>query len=81
MPSDNHNRRPDRIIVNGLLVDALIGVHDFERLGRQRVRFDVESDQIGEVMASLSEYGIQTLVTQPPSLEELFLRHYDRADA
>lgn len=56
------------------------GVHDGDSDGN-RVRFDVESDQIGEVMASLSEYGIQTLVTQPPSLEELFLRHYDRADA
>lgn len=56
------------------------GVHDGHSDGN-RVRFDVESDHIGEVMASLSEYGIQTLVTQPPSLEELFLRHYDRADA
>jgi dihydroneopterin aldolase len=33
---------PDRIIVNGLVVDAFIGVHDFERGQRQRVRFDVE---------------------------------------
>jgi len=40
--------RPDRIIVNGLLVDAFIGVHDFERLGRQRVRFDVEVDTVDD---------------------------------
>ncbi|HSM67967.1 MAG TPA: dihydroneopterin aldolase [Ilumatobacteraceae bacterium] len=33
---------PDRIIVNGLVVDAHIGVHDFERDAPQRVRFDVE---------------------------------------
>jgi dihydroneopterin aldolase len=38
--------RPDRILVSGLLVDAFIGVHDFERLERQRVRFDVEVDTI-----------------------------------
>ncbi len=32
---------PDRIIVNGLVVDAPIGVHDFEREALQRVRFDI----------------------------------------
>ena len=37
---------PDRIIVRGLVVDTFIGVHDFERLERQRVRFDVEVDTI-----------------------------------
>jgi len=37
---------PDRIIVNGLVVDAYIGVHDFEREQRQRVRFDVEIDTV-----------------------------------
>jgi dihydroneopterin aldolase len=37
---------PDRIIVNGLVVDAFIGVHDFEHERRQRVRFDVEIDTV-----------------------------------
>ncbi len=37
---------PDRIIVNGLVVDTFIGVHDFERRNRQRVRFDIEIDTI-----------------------------------
>jgi 7,8-dihydroneopterin aldolase/epimerase/oxygenase len=39
---------PDRIIVNGLVVDAYIGVHDFEREQRQRVRFDVEIDTVDD---------------------------------
>ncbi len=39
---------PDRIIVNGLVVDAFIGVHDFERERRQRVRFDVEIDTVAD---------------------------------
>lgn len=38
--------RPDRIIVQAHVVDAFIGVHDFERLERQRVRFDVEVDTV-----------------------------------
>jgi dihydroneopterin aldolase len=39
---------PDRIIVNGLVVDAFIGVHDFEHHRRQRVRFDVEIDTVAD---------------------------------
>ena len=38
--------RPDRIVVSGLIVETFIGVHDFERLDRQRVRFDIEVDTI-----------------------------------
>ena len=37
---------PDRIIVNGLVVDCFIGVHDVERRARQQVRFDVEVDTV-----------------------------------
>ena len=31
-------------------------------------------------MRQLSTVGIRSLTSQPPTLEELFLRHYDRAD-
>ena len=37
---------PDRVVVTGLVVDAFIGVHDFEHAERQRVRFDVEVDTV-----------------------------------
>lgn len=52
MPSDLHPPvqmsalAPDRIVVSGLVVHAFIGVHDFERLERQRMRFDVEVDTV-----------------------------------
>jgi dihydroneopterin aldolase len=39
---------PDRIIVNGLVVDAHIGVHDFEHGTAQRVRFDVAVDTVDD---------------------------------
>lgn len=39
---------PDRVIVNGLVVDAHIGVHDFERDAPQRVRFDVEVETVDD---------------------------------
>ena len=31
---------------------------------------------VGEALQALGELGIQTLTSQPPTLEELFLRHY-----
>lgn len=39
---------PDRIIVNGLVVDASIGVHDFEHEAPQRVRFDIAIDTVDD---------------------------------
>jgi dihydroneopterin aldolase len=36
----------DRVIVNGLVVETYIGVHDFERDAPQRVRFDIEVETV-----------------------------------
>lgn len=50
---------PDRIVVRSLIVHAFIGVHDFERLERQRVRFDVEVDTVegyADTVRSTGEY-------------------------
>jgi len=50
---------PDRIVVDGLVVDAFIGVHHFERLARQRVRIDVEVDTVDEyadIVRTTGEY-------------------------
>jgi ABC-2 type transport system ATP-binding protein len=43
-----------------------------------RLRCAVPTDQIGELLRELGPYGITTLTCQPPTLEQLFLRHYDR---
>ncbi|MGH3506941.1 MAG: ABC transporter ATP-binding protein, partial [Nocardioidaceae bacterium] len=41
-----------------------------------RVRFDVDSDHLDGAIAHLSSLGIRSLVSHPPTLEELFLRQY-----
>ena len=41
-----------------------------------RVRFDVDSDHLGRRPAHLTELGVRSLSSAPPTLEELFLRHY-----
>ncbi|WP_250002454.1 ABC transporter ATP-binding protein [Actinoplanes sp. M2I2] len=54
---------------------TLIGVHDFQ-LDHDRVRFDVDADALEPALRKLVQVGVRSLVSQPPSLEELFLRQY-----
>ena len=62
----------------------LPGVHDIQIDGL-RARFDVDGDHLDAVVRRISELGIRSLTSHPPTLEELFLRHYgdelDKADA
>ena len=53
----------------------LPGVHALHVEG-SRVRFDVDTSHLDAVVRRLSELGVRSLVSQPPTLEELFLRHY-----
>jgi ABC-2 type transport system ATP-binding protein len=66
-------------------LDRLGGVHDLVvdpgQDGGSRVRCEVDSDKLENVLRLLVTAGVRTLVSQPPTLEELFLRHYaDGAD-
>ena len=51
------------------------GVHDVAREDG-RVSFDVDGDELGAVLRHLTEFGVRSLTSNPPTLEELFLRHY-----
>ena len=66
--------------VSGL--DSLPGVHDLHLEGN-RARFDVDTSQLDGALRHLMRFGIRSLTSQPPTLEELFLRHYgdDLAEA
>ncbi|MGW6279416.1 ABC transporter ATP-binding protein [Kribbella sp. NPDC055071] len=59
---------------NGLA--QLPGIHSLEIEGN-RIRCEVDTAQLDAVMRQLSASGIKSLVAQPPTLEELFLRHYE----
>lgn len=41
------------------------------------LRAQVDGDSLGEVIKALGNAGVRSLVSQPPTLEDLFLRHYD----
>lgn len=51
------------------------GVAHVERLDG-RVSFDVDTDHLDEAMSYLASLDIRSLVSHPPTLEELFLRQY-----
>ncbi|MGA4865737.1 ABC transporter ATP-binding protein [Streptomyces lavendulocolor] len=54
----------------------LPGVHALDVQG-DRVRLQVESDRLDAVLTSLTRSGVRSLTSTPPTLEELFLRHYE----
>lgn len=58
----------------------LPGVHDLDVQGR-RVRLQVDAEGLDAVLRSLSETGVRSLTSTPPTLEELFLRHYQSGTA
>jgi ABC-2 type transport system ATP-binding protein len=54
---------------------TLPGVHNFQTQDG-RVRFDVDGEALDAALRRLTQVGVRSLVSQPPTLEELFLRHY-----
>src|SRR6185369_15453513 len=56
---------------------TMAGVHDL-RTDNGKVRFDVDTDALEPALRTLVKVGVRSLVSQPPSLEELFLRQYQR---
>ncbi|MET9849346.1 ATP-binding cassette domain-containing protein [Streptomyces ossamyceticus] len=56
-------------------LSRLPGVHDLDVQGN-RVRLQVDTDKLDAVLRSLTESGVRSLTSTPPTLEELFLRHY-----
>jgi len=53
----------------------MAGVHDLIVEGT-RAKFDVDTSGLGRALEHLTPFGIRTLTSTPPTLEELFLRHY-----
>jgi ABC-2 type transport system ATP-binding protein len=54
---------------------SLPGVHNLQAHDH-RVTFDVDTGEIEGALRQLTELGVRSLTSQPPTLEELFLRHY-----
>jgi ABC-2 type transport system ATP-binding protein len=56
-------------------VASLPGAHDAV-LDGTRLRCEVDNAGLTEILGRLAAIGVRTLTCRPPTLEELFLRHY-----
>ena len=56
-------------------LDRLPGVHALH-VEDHRARFDVDTSRLDETVKQLAGLGVRSLTSTPPTLEELFLRHY-----
>ncbi|WP_206051498.1 ABC transporter ATP-binding protein [Nocardioides ferulae] len=56
-------------------LEGIDGLHDLDVDGL-RVHFQVEGKAMDAALDTLQAAGVRSLSAQPPSLEELFLRHY-----
>ncbi|MFI6522078.1 ATP-binding cassette domain-containing protein [Spirillospora sp. NPDC050679] len=56
-------------------IGSLPGVHDVQIDGA-KVKLEVDTPQLDAVLRQLTQAGVRALTSRPPTLEELFLRHY-----
>jgi ABC-2 type transport system ATP-binding protein len=54
----------------------LPGIHDLV-IRDSTVKFEVDTADLDGVLKHLTTFGVRSLTSQPPTLEELFLRHYE----
>lgn len=60
--------------INGL--KEMEGVHQYEERGSE-VTFQADTEKLDEIIRHLSQFGILKLESAPPTLEDLFMRHYE----
>ncbi|MBO3745595.1 ABC transporter ATP-binding protein [Streptosporangiaceae bacterium NEAU-GS5] len=56
-------------------IGTIPGVHNLAIDGA-KVRFEVDTEKIDDALKHLSHAGVRSLVSHPPTIEELFMRHY-----
>ena len=57
-------------------LEELTGVHDLH-VEDHRVRCQVDASGLDGLLEHLTPFGVRSLRSQPPTLEDLFLRHYE----
>ena len=52
------------------------GIHNLEQSDSEFV-FQVDTEELGNIIQYISSFGIEKLESAPPTLEDLFMRHYE----
>lgn len=56
-------------------LQELPGVHNLDVEGTH-AHFNVDAEKIDSVLKFLTQFGVESLLSTPPTLEELFIRYY-----
>jgi ABC-2 type transport system ATP-binding protein len=65
----------DAEVAEPISLASVPGVHDLEAEGTH-IRCQVDNDALTDVLGRLTGARLRTITCRPPTLEELFLRHY-----
>jgi ABC-2 type transport system ATP-binding protein len=60
------------------VLGGIAGVHELSVDG-DHIRCEVDRTALTEALAALTAAGLTALECRPPTLEELFLQHYERS--
>ncbi|MTH51880.1 ATP-binding cassette domain-containing protein [Bacillus mangrovi] len=63
-----------KVPVTGL--QEMAGIHNVEEDGNHTL-FQIDSERMDEVIRHISPFGVIKLESAPPTLEDLFMRHYE----
>ncbi len=61
-------------------LDMIAGIHHLEQK-EGIASFQIDSEHLDAVIKHISSFGIVKLESAPPTLEDLFMRHYEGSDA
>jgi len=61
-------------------IHELSGIHDLEQNEDNHYEFQVDQSKIDSVISHLSKHGIVKLESYPPTLEDLFIQHYEKSE-
>ena len=56
-------------------LESMLGVHNLVIEGNHS-HFSVDSEKIDSVLKHLTQFEVKSLISTPPTLEELFIRYY-----
>lgn len=61
---------------NVTAISSIKGVHDFIQQGN-KATFSADNQFLNEILAEASKLGVRKFISVPPTLEDLFMRHYE----
>lgn len=61
---------------NIAVLENLNFIHDWKQTGQNQATFSIDHQALDDLLKELSRYQVKKLEILPPTLEELFIRHY-----